>query len=157
LPPVIKNGPTVPPRIQLLVRVVSGARLTRKIAEIAAMHPPSQAHDVGGARALPPKKRPQGSRASVLKCPPYSVPTCSSGLPPRAPPRTTSGLPRRAPVDPLLHYLVVTPPCPILPGEDETRVELRVYTHVSIKKILYMFTNYFCTSLAVFYALLFLT
>ena len=33
--------------------------------------------------------------------------------------------------DPLLHRSLVTPPCPILPGQNETPSALRRYTHVS--------------------------
>jgi hypothetical protein len=33
--------------------------------------------------------------------------------------------------DPLLHRAIVTPPCPIRPGQNETPKAARTYTHVS--------------------------
>ena len=38
------------------------------------------------------------------------------------------------PQDPLCHVPNVTPPCPIVPDQRETPLELRTYTHVSAKK-----------------------
>ena len=74
----------------------------------------------------------------------------SNSLPPRPPPcppnRFGSEMPKRQKLpmelewtagyrhDPLLHRSVVTPPCPIRPGLNETPRTLRSYTHVSTKK-----------------------
>lgn len=68
-----------------------------------------------------------------FKWPPRANPSSSTGLPPKGPKKYKSGMNKQqAKRDPLLHSSVITPPCPILPGENQTPAAQRRYTHVSI-------------------------
>lgn len=111
--------------------------------EFSTENPTMKRAAVGGM--LPPKKRPN----NVQNGDPYvGKHTLPPGAPTREPENDESRFQkqpqvheeridssRRAQRDPLLHRSVVTPPCPIRSGQNETPKALRSYTHVStIKK-----------------------
>ena len=154
-------GPQVPPRIERIVREVSGMKSSRtKIPEIGALHPPyvdvdsahadtstlnmhkvpAACHTAGNTTNLRPKIVPG---VAGLHPPSRKQPGVGDHMLPPSPPSSTS---KQQPVrnntskklsvhpkrDPLLHKSVVTPPCPIQPDDCITPEENRKYIHVSI-------------------------
>lgn len=114
---------------------VAGTQPPMKRATIAGTKPPLSNHELQDM--LPPKKHPhqEGSAATNNDLPPQQPPSQQNKDGSEVHIRKKIGLEMEWTAgykrDPLLHISVVTPPCPIRPGLNETPQNLRTYSHVS--------------------------
>lgn len=120
-------------------KVTPSTRLFQTVRKVLCTHPPTDAaagmHEPTKTRVdglVPPRKEQTksglGGAGFGIRVLPQAPRTKRTQL--RERPTSSLSPPR----DPLLHPAMITPPCPIPRGQQETPMVLRSYKHVSAKK-----------------------